>query len=115
MKKMTIFVFALLAALLLVIGCILWVTHAKYHPRRVLCLPKGFINLQYAIESANGVIKYIFFEEYISLVDREGSSVGGSLVRDRSFIVDYRGEYYVNAEKYNAALEKAKQMAAIGE
>jgi hypothetical protein len=86
-------------------------THAKYYPHQVLWLPNGFVNLQEATENTKGTMEYMFFEEYISLIDENGVSVGGALVRDRSFIINYRGKYYVNAEKFYSALDKANQIA----
>ena len=113
MKPKLLFVIVPFVAALLVAGLALWANHVKYYPKRVLRLPDGFINLHEATENANGVMKYIFFEEYISLVDIEGNSVGGSLVRNRKFIVSFQGEYYINAEDYYTALEKAKTVADI--
>ena len=70
-------------------------------------IPSGFINLKDATEKTKGVMEYIFFEDYFSLVDIDGSSVGGAMVNDSSYIVQYQGEYYVNEEKFLEALEIA--------
>jgi hypothetical protein len=81
-------------------------THAKYYPHQTLWLPSGFVNLQEATENTNGILEYIFFEEYISLIDMNGESVGGSLVRDKKFIISYRGEYYTYDANSNISTYK---------
>lgn len=105
-------VFGLIGIILLTVAILCWhrwETYTKFYPVRVLQLPAGFINLRDAVEEAQGIIKEQFFEEYVSLIDKSGFSVGGSLVRDRTFIVDYYGVYYINAEKFYSALEKAER------
>jgi len=71
-------------------------------------LPDGFIRLYDAAEKAEGVMSYSFFEDYFSLIDIDGHSVGGSLVTDSSLLVRYQDEYYVNEEKFLEAMEIAK-------
>ena len=71
-------------------------------------LPLGFVNLDDAAASAEGIMTYSFFEEYFSLVDMDGYSVGGSLVTDSSLIIRLQGQYYVNEGKFLDALEVAK-------
>ena len=69
--------------------------------------PTGFISLKEAAEKAKGVMEYSFLEEYLSFVDNDGYSVGGGLVTDRSFLITYQGEYYVNEEKFLQSLSVA--------
>ena len=113
MKTKYLFIIIPLVVVLLVTGFIIWVNHVKYYPKRVIQLPNGYIHLQESIENTEGVMKYVFFEEYISFVDIEGNSVGGALVRNRSFIIEYHGEYYVNENEFKIALEKARIKAGV--
>ena len=71
-------------------------------------IPPGFISIKDAAEKSKGVMDYCFFEDYISLVDTDGDIVGGAMVNDKSFIVQYQGEYYVNEKKYMESMEIAK-------
>lgn len=109
MKQKMRFILVLLIPTLIVLTGVYWNTHMKYYPKYVFWLPNGFVSLQDAVDNTNGVVEYVFFEEHISLVDKNGNSIGGALVRDRSFIVNYRGVYYINAEKFYFALEKAQK------
>lgn len=110
MKRKTVFAVLLLISIIILLIGVYWTDYGKYHPRQALWLPSGYINLQKAINDTNGAMSYVFFEEYVSLVDKKGGGVGGAMVRDNSFIVIYKGEYYVNAEKFNSALEEAKKI-----
>lgn len=106
MKKKVFLLSALLVLIFILFGAY-WATYGKYIPIKVLWLPKGYINLQEATDDTKGILTYEFFETYVFLVDINGTSVDQAPACDPGFIIDYKGEYFINAERYNAALEKA--------
>lgn len=114
MKRKTILFLSIIVIASIAVFCF-WVTSDwKYYPAKVSALPDDFVNLQEATEATTGLMSCVFFEEYVGLVDMNGDELIGTAVKDRSFIVDYKGEYYVSAEKYYEALERAEQTQTQG-
>ena len=95
--------FIILLALLVTTSC-----NGRNSEEMIQNTPPGFISLKTATEIAKGIMEISFFEEYVSLVDMDGGSVGGGLVTDHSFMIHFNGEYYVNEEKFLESLEIAK-------
>jgi len=74
-----------------------WLTVGQFYPMPVSILPEGYVKVEELRE--NEAFDFIFFERYCSVVDGAGNSLGGGMVTDTSFIVSYRGKYYINTQR----------------
>lgn len=77
----------------------------KYNAKTVSNLPLGFVSLNDAITSSEGALSYVCWETQISFLDSNETCVYQTDIKDDSFIVKYKGNYYISKSKYNEMLE----------
>jgi len=70
-------------------------------------VPSGFISLEEAIDNMNGSLSYIAWESQIAFLDADNITIYQTGFEDRHFIVKYKGEYYINEEKYSELVKIA--------
>jgi len=75
--------------------------------RRVLFIPDGFIALDYATHGMDEVLRWFGWAENIVFQDSDEMTIFQTSFRDRSFIVRYRDDYYVNEKSFNEISEFA--------
>lgn len=91
-KKITLALVIILSTSILIIACLKY--FKRYDIKNVILVPEGFVNLN------NMNIKCVFWESQISFFDSNGKCVFQSNVHDDEFIVKYKGDYYININKY---------------
>jgi hypothetical protein len=75
-----------------------------------LSLPAGFVSLEDEITSSEGALSYVFWESQISFLDPKGTCIYQTSVKNDSFIVKYKGKYFISESKYNEMLEAVKNI-----
>jgi hypothetical protein len=64
-------------------------------------VPSGFISLKEAIDNMKGSLRYMPWESQIAFLDADNITIYQTGFENRDFIVTYKGEYYINEEKYS--------------
>ena len=100
-KKIFFLMFLVAVTLLFFTSC------GKDDAKVVFKIPNGFVNLREATENTNGVMQYGFFETLFAILDADGNSIYNTVLNNSDFIVKYKGDYYVNEEKYSEMVEIA--------
>ena len=101
-----------LIALLLIIGfsLIFGFFVGRNDARMVMKIPSGFISLKDAAASSESMLRYVFWESQISFLNSKDALIYQTSIKDNKFIVKFKGEYYINAEKYQEILHSAKDI-----
>ena len=105
---------SLLAVIIFIVFILIfWATQIRYSPRRVLFPPSGFIPLSVLDDDAEGSLSYVFWETQISFLVADNHCIYQTSVRNRSFIVEYKNEYFINEATYLAMLDIIEQRDRI--
>ena len=67
----------------------------KNDAKTVSNLSPEFVLLDEAINSYDGVVRYVFWESQISILDSKDKCIYQTNVNNDSFIVKYKGDYYI--------------------
>lgn len=102
-RKRIIFIILLIMVVVLVLICIL--ERGRNDAKRVLFLPSSFISLDEAMTSSEGDLRRVFWETQISFMNANDTCIYQTSVKNDSFIVKYKGKYYINETKYNELIE----------
>ncbi len=101
-KKRIIIILLILAVVLAVFYGFM---RGRNDAKMVFNLPSGFVSLDETIASSDGVLHYVFWESQISFLDSKDTCIYQTSVKNDSFIVKYKGKYYISESKYNELLE----------
>lgn len=101
-KKRIIVIFIMSAAILAMFYGFM---RGRNDAKTVLNLPPGFVSLDETVTFAEGVLSYVFWESQISFLDSRGTCIYQTSVHSDSFIVKYKGRYYISESKYNEMLK----------
>lgn len=96
-NKMRYLCYALLMLLCVLIGLGFY-AYKMYDARDVLFLPDGFIELEEAVASSDERYRFVFWESQISVMS-ENVCIYQTSIRDKNFILKYKGKYYINYVK----------------
>lgn len=53
----------------------------------------------------NGTLRYVAWESQISFLNKDNITIYQTGFNNRDFIVKYKGEYYINTNKYKELVE----------
>lgn len=102
MKKSTAVCCVLVMCLVILVaafGVTAWIGSGD--AKVVYRLPEGFISLDELQTVSDGRLSYIFWESQICIFEEEDKTgtYYQTSVRDKDFIVKFKGDYYINREK----------------
>ncbi len=100
-KKGCILAIALFLVLAFLLSIFLWWNNCgKYEAVSVLFLPDGFVSIDQINTLSEEPLECLFLEEFGNIVKTdENKSIAQFHVKDKSWIVRYRGKYYISSKK----------------
>ena len=73
--------------------------YGRYAVHTVFLPPEGYLPLHEIIDSSDGAWNYMFWEEQITFLDEDNTCFFQTSVKNKDFIVKYKGAYYIT-KKY---------------
>jgi len=93
--------------LIVVLSAMCLVACGRDEVKVVRQVPKGFIYLEKGDNNWKNGLHYVFWETQISFVDAGRICIYQTSVKNSEFIVQYKGDYYVNEEKLSELMDIA--------
>ena len=93
-----IFIVCILTVSFVVASCCIYKKCDRYSVNTVIANPRGYVPLQKIIELSYGELNYFFWETQISIIDSDNNCIFQTSVKDKDFIVKYKGNYYIGEE-----------------
>ena len=90
-------IFMIIIAVVLILVFINAYSRNDFHT--VLKLPEKFVHLEKGGYWGDN-LRYVVWETQISFLDTSGITIYQTSITNRDFIVRYKGEIYINEEKY---------------